>query len=322
MAERGEASRSRRRDGDGRRVHLDAGGHGGLRRRPRGGGHPPLPGVMLPPLAAALMKFSQEYEYSWHTPGHTGGTAFLKSPVGRIFFDYFGENLLRSDLSISVGAWARCSTTPARSASTRSTRPGSSAPTAPTASPTARPCRTGSSSWPRWPRPDRALRPELPQVDRAQPGDDRAGSRSTWFPAQPLRDHRADPAGTLKAAALKAAIKANPLVTKGIETRPVYSVVTNSTYDGLCYNARRVRSCSTPASTASTSTRPGTPTRASTRSTATATRCTATPRTTRARRSSRRTRRTSCWRRCPRPRSCTSATAAARSRTRDSTNRS
>src|SRR5882757_10031688 len=59
--------------------------------------------VLLPPLAAALMKFTQEYEYSWHTPGHTGGTAFLKSPVGRIFYDYFGENLLRSDLSISVG---------------------------------------------------------------------------------------------------------------------------------------------------------------------------------------------------------------------------
>src|SRR5215510_13557200 len=59
--------------------------------------------VMMPPLAAAVMRFSQEYEYSWHTPGHTGGTAFLKSPVGRVFFDYFGENLLRSDLSISVG---------------------------------------------------------------------------------------------------------------------------------------------------------------------------------------------------------------------------
>src|SRR6266550_6003675 len=59
--------------------------------------------VMMPPMAAALTRFSQEYEYSWHTPGHTGGTAFLKSPVGRIFFDYFGENLLRSDLSISVG---------------------------------------------------------------------------------------------------------------------------------------------------------------------------------------------------------------------------
>src|SRR6266550_4017936 len=27
--------------------------------------------VLLPPMATALMKFSQEYEYSWHTPGHT-----------------------------------------------------------------------------------------------------------------------------------------------------------------------------------------------------------------------------------------------------------
>src|SRR4051812_28344369 len=54
-------------------------------------------GGLLPPMAQALTRFSQQYEYSWHTPGHTGGTAFLKSPVGRIFFDYFGENLLRSD---------------------------------------------------------------------------------------------------------------------------------------------------------------------------------------------------------------------------------
>jgi arginine decarboxylase len=44
----------------------------------------------------------------------------------------------------------------------------------------------------------------------------------------------------LSPEAIKAAIKANPLVTKGIEPRPVHSIVTNSTYDGLCYNARRV----------------------------------------------------------------------------------
>jgi hypothetical protein len=74
--------------------------------------------VMMPPLAAALMKFTQEYEYSWHTPGHTGGTAFLKSPVGRIFFDYFGENLLRSDLSISVGQLGSLLDHAARSAPT------------------------------------------------------------------------------------------------------------------------------------------------------------------------------------------------------------
>ena len=48
------------------------------------------------------------------------------------------------------------------------------------------------------------------------------------------------PPSRLGKAAIKASIKANPLVRKGIETRAVYSVVTNSTYDGLCYNARRV----------------------------------------------------------------------------------
>ncbi len=44
----------------------------------------------------------------------------------------------------------------------------------------------------------------------------------------------------LKKDAIRKAIETNPLVANGIETRPVYSVVTNSTYDGLCYNARRV----------------------------------------------------------------------------------
>lgn len=59
--------------------------------------------AIVPPLTKALIDFARVHEYSWHTPGHTGGTAFLKSPVGRVFYDYFGENLLRSDLSISVG---------------------------------------------------------------------------------------------------------------------------------------------------------------------------------------------------------------------------
>ena len=41
--------------------------------------------------------------YSWHTPGHGGGIAFRKSPVGNLFYQFFGENTLRSDVSVSVG---------------------------------------------------------------------------------------------------------------------------------------------------------------------------------------------------------------------------
>jgi lysine decarboxylase/arginine decarboxylase len=59
---------------------------------------------LAPPFTAALAEFSRVYEYSWHTPGHTGGTAFLKSPVGMAFHDVMGEPLFRADLSISVGA--------------------------------------------------------------------------------------------------------------------------------------------------------------------------------------------------------------------------
>ena len=35
------------------------------------------------PMASALFKFAGVSEYSWHTPGHSGGTAFVKSPPGR-----------------------------------------------------------------------------------------------------------------------------------------------------------------------------------------------------------------------------------------------
>ena len=58
---------------------------------------------LLPPFFGALERFVNEGRYSWHTPGHSGGTAFLKTPVGSAFHEFFGENTLRSDLSVSVG---------------------------------------------------------------------------------------------------------------------------------------------------------------------------------------------------------------------------
>jgi arginine decarboxylase len=58
--------------------------------------------AVLPPFFRAR-RFDDAHEYSWHTPAHSGGLALLKSPAGRAFHDYFGERLLRSDLSISVG---------------------------------------------------------------------------------------------------------------------------------------------------------------------------------------------------------------------------
>ncbi|WP_397453601.1 Orn/Lys/Arg decarboxylase N-terminal domain-containing protein [Pseudomonas sp. NA-150] len=59
--------------------------------------------TVLPPFFGALVNFAGTHEYSWHTPGHTGGTAFMKTAVGRSFINFYGEQMLRSDLSVSVG---------------------------------------------------------------------------------------------------------------------------------------------------------------------------------------------------------------------------
>ena len=58
---------------------------------------------LAPPMFKALMDYTYQASYSWHTPGHGGGVAFRKSPVGQQFYEFFGENTLRSDISVSVG---------------------------------------------------------------------------------------------------------------------------------------------------------------------------------------------------------------------------
>jgi arginine decarboxylase len=203
--------------------------------------------VMLPPLAAALMKFTQEYEYSWHTPGHTGGTAFLKSPVGRIFFDYFGENLLRSDLSISVGDLGSLldHTGPIGEHEKYAARVFGAHRTY---------CVTNGTSM-----SNRVIfmaavaRDQIALCDRnCHKSIEHSLVMTAGIPTYlvPLRNRYGIigpiPPARLAKAAIKAAIKANPLVPQGVDTRPVYSVVTNSTYDGLCYNARRVEALLDP----------------------------------------------------------------------------
>ncbi len=55
-----------------------------------------------PPFFRALTHYAQDGSYSWHCPRHSGGVAFLKSPVGRMFHQFFGENMLRADVCNAV----------------------------------------------------------------------------------------------------------------------------------------------------------------------------------------------------------------------------
>lgn len=59
--------------------------------------------AVTPPLTRALMNFAKEGKYTFCTPGHMSGTAFQHSPVGALFYDFFGANTFKADVSVSVG---------------------------------------------------------------------------------------------------------------------------------------------------------------------------------------------------------------------------
>ncbi|USD20021.1 arginine decarboxylase [Microbulbifer variabilis] len=197
--------------------------------------------AVLPPMFAALTHFSHVHEYSWHTPGHTGGTAFLKSPAGRAFYDFFGENMLRSDLSISVTELGSLldHTGPIAAGERYAAKVFGADRTYYVTN--------GSSTSNRVIVMASVTRGQLALCDRnCHKSVEHAITMSGAVPTYliPLRNHYGligpIPPDQLTKAAISEAIVNNPLAGSADSPRAVHAVITNSTYDGLCYNVRRV----------------------------------------------------------------------------------
>lgn len=197
--------------------------------------------AVLPPMFGALLKFARSYEYSWHTPGHAGGTAFLKSTAGRAFYEFFGENLLRSDLSISVGELG--------SLLDHSGPIGQGERYAAKVFGAHRTyyVTNGSSTSNRVILMASVTRDQIALCDRnchksAEHAMTLSGAIPTYLVPTRNRYGIIGPIlpQTLSPHAIKAAIASNPLVHPGIDATPVHAIVTNSTYDGLTYNVTRV----------------------------------------------------------------------------------
>ncbi len=197
--------------------------------------------TLLPPMFKALVEFSRVHEYSWHTPGHTGGTAFLKSPAGRAFFNYFGENLFRSDLSISVGELG--------SLLDHSGPIGKGEEYAAGVFGAHRTyyVTNGSSTSNRIILMASVTRDQVVLCDRnchksVEHSMTMTGAIPTYLmPSRnrygiigPIYPDKLSPEG------IKKAVSGNKLVCGDVDPAPVHAVITNSTYDGLCYNVSRV----------------------------------------------------------------------------------
>jgi arginine/lysine/ornithine decarboxylase len=197
--------------------------------------------AVLPPMFKALATFARVHEYSWHTPGHTGGTAFLKHPAGRAFFEFFGENLFRSDLSISVGELGSLLD------HTAAIGEGERYAARVFGAHRTYSVTNGSSTSNRVILMASVTRNQVALCDRnchksAEHAMTLSGAIPTWL--LPSRNGLGIigpiPPSRLAPHAIERSVAENPLVRGDVDPAPVHAIITNSTYDGLCYDVARV----------------------------------------------------------------------------------
>jgi arginine decarboxylase len=196
---------------------------------------------LLPPFFATLVDFTESHEYSWHTPGHAGGTAFRKSQVGKAFYDFYGETLFRTDLSVSVaelGSLLDHSGVVGLAEKKAARIFGADATyfvlngTSTSNQIVAHACVVAGDVVLADRNCHKSVNYALTVTDAIpvylMP------SRNGYGIIGPI------PPARLSPQAVAEAVAANPLARKAAEKAPVYAVVTNSTYDGLCYRADQV----------------------------------------------------------------------------------
>ena len=196
---------------------------------------------LLPPFFKALVQHTAESNYSWHTPGHGGGVAYRKSPVGQAFHQFFGENTLRSDLSVSVPELGSLldHTGPLAAAEERAARNFGADHTFFVIN--------GTSTANKIVWHSMVARDDLVLVDRNCHKSILHSIIMTGAIPLYLCPTRNElgiigpiPLSEFSRESIQAKIDASPLA-RGREPKVKLAVVTNSTYDGLCYNAELIK---------------------------------------------------------------------------------
>src|ERR1700759_3604707 len=196
---------------------------------------------LLPPYFRELKKYTDQGAYSWDAPGHMGGVAYLKHPVGMEFQRFFGENLLRSDLGIStaqLGSWLD-----------HLGPPGESERNA---------ARIFGADWTFYVLGGSSTSNQIvghgviaqDDIVLADANCHKSichsltvtGARPVYF--KPTRNGYGMiglvPIKRFSAENVQALIDRSPFTAGARSKVPTYAVVTNSTYDGLCYNVDQV----------------------------------------------------------------------------------
>ena len=195
---------------------------------------------LLPPFTRALFNYTLENpEYSWAAPGHQGGVAFTKSAVGREFLDFFGENLFRTDTGIERAAMGSLldHLGPIKESEEYAAQVFGSH--------LSYSVLNGTSGSNRAVMQAVVGELEVALCDRnchksIEQGLVMTGALPVYF--VPTRNRFGIigpiPRRQFEPDSIRQAIAANPLLHEAVSDKPVYAVVTNCTYDGMCYHAK------------------------------------------------------------------------------------
>src|SRR6476620_10243473 len=196
---------------------------------------------LLPPYARRLAEYGRLREHSWSAPGHQGGIAFTKHPAGRAFFDFLGENSFRIDMGIERGALGSLldHTGPVAESEKYAARVFGAHRSYSGV--------VGTSGSNRSIMQACMKEGDLVVLDRnchksIEQGLMLTGARPVYMVPTRNRYGIIGPLSPseMQPETIQAKAKASPLTKKVAGQKPVYAVVTNSTYDGLCYNSARV----------------------------------------------------------------------------------
>ena len=195
---------------------------------------------LLPPLMRAIWEYNdQNHEYSYAAPGHQGGIGFTKTQSGKKFYDFYGENLFRTDTGIErssigslldhTGAFGESEKLAAKVFGADLSFSGI----------------VGTSGSNRSIMQSVLADGDLAICDRnchksIEQGLINTGAIPIYM--VPTRNRYGIigpvPAAKMSEKAIQQEIKNSPLKITG--NHRTYAVLTNCTYDGLCYNAAKV----------------------------------------------------------------------------------
>jgi arginine/lysine/ornithine decarboxylase len=199
---------------------------------------------LQPPFFKALLDYAEDGSYSWHCPGHSGGVAFLKSPVGQMFHQFFGENMLRADVCNAVDELGQLLDH-----------------TGPVAASERNAARIFNADHCFFVTNGTSTSNKMVWHHTVAPGDvvvvDRNCHKSVLHAIimtgsipvflKPTRNHFGIigpiPKSEFEPSAIQAKIRANPLL-KGVDSKkvqPRVMTITQSTYDGVLYNTETIK---------------------------------------------------------------------------------